>query len=59
MIRGISNGPNARPLNDNISSSAPGIPDDALIPGEPEIDEAEVEKDVRQLEESGFTKPSN
>ena len=32
--RGISNGPNSRPLDDTVSSTAPGIPDDALAPGE-------------------------
>ncbi len=30
----ISDGPNGRPLGDSISSLGPGIPDDALAPGE-------------------------
>jgi len=30
----ISDGPNGRPLGDSISSIGPGIPDDALAPGE-------------------------
>ena len=31
---GDNNGPNARPLNDTIAGTGPGIPDDALAPGE-------------------------
>jgi len=30
----ISNGPNDRSLNDTIAGTGPGIPDDALAPGE-------------------------
>ena len=30
----ITDGPNGRPLDDSISSLGPGIPDDALAPGE-------------------------
>lgn len=30
---GISTGTNARPLNDTIAGTGPGIPDDALAPG--------------------------
>jgi len=30
----ISDGPNGHPLGDSISSIGPGIPDDALAPGE-------------------------
>ncbi|MBW6523047.1 hypothetical protein KZ810_06010 [Sphingomonas sp. RHCKR47] len=30
----ISTGQNGRPLGDSISSLGPGIPDDALAPGE-------------------------
>lgn len=30
----ISNGPNERAVNENIGGTAPGIPDDALAPGE-------------------------
>jgi len=30
----ISNGPNARPINENIAGTAKGIPDEALAPGE-------------------------
>ena len=30
----ISTGPNERAVNENIGGTAPGIPDDALAPGE-------------------------
>jgi hypothetical protein len=30
----ITDGPNERSLDESIASSAPGIPDDALAPGE-------------------------
>ena len=50
--RKISTGPNGRPLGDSISSLGPGIPDDALAPGEelptPPSDE-EVEAGKRAL----------
>ena len=45
-------GTNSRPLNDTIAQSAPGIPDDALAPGEelPEMpDDAEVERIAKKL----------
>lgn len=32
--RGISNGPNSRPLDDTVAATGPGIPDDALAAGE-------------------------
>lgn len=48
----ISDGPNGRPLGESISSMGPGIPDDALAPGEelpvPPSDE-EVEAGKRAL----------
>ena len=33
----ISNGPNDRPLNESIAGTGPGIPDEALAPGEEEL----------------------
>jgi len=49
----ISDGPNADPLNDTIASTDPGIPDDALAPGEEELPEPpsdeEVERAARAL----------
>ena len=48
----ISTGPNAEPLGENIAGTAPGIPDDALAPGEalpqPPSDE-EVERIAEKL----------
>ena len=49
---GISTGQNARPLNETIAGTGPGIPDDALAPGEelpePPTDE-EIEKAAKAL----------
>jgi hypothetical protein len=49
----ISDGPNAEPLNENIAGTAPGIPDDALAPGEDELptppSDEEVERIARAL----------
>lgn len=48
----ISNGPNERAINENIAGTGPGIPDEALAPGEelptPPSDE-EVEKIAKKL----------
>jgi len=48
----ISNGPNERPINETIAGTGPGIPDDALSPGD-ELPEApsdeEVDRIARQL----------
>jgi hypothetical protein len=48
----ISTGPNEEPINETIAGTGPGIPDDALAPGEdlpdPPSDE-EVEKAARKL----------
>lgn len=48
----ISTGPNDRPINESIAGTGPGIPDDALGPGEelpePPGDE-EVERAARAL----------
>ena len=41
----ISNGPNDRPLNETIAGTGPGIPDDALGPGE-ELPEAPTDEQV-------------
>ncbi|WP_294393337.1 hypothetical protein [uncultured Sphingomonas sp.] len=45
---------NARPLNDTIAGTGPGIPDDALAPGENELpqppSDAEVEAVARALD---------
>jgi hypothetical protein len=48
----ISTGPNDRAINENIAGTAPGIPDEALAPGEelpqPPSDE-EVERIAKKL----------
>jgi len=48
----ISTGPNEEPINETIAGTGPGIPDDALAPGEdlpdPPSDE-EVERTARKL----------
>ena len=48
----ISTGPNEEPINETIAGTGPGIPDDALAPGEelpqPPTDE-EVEKIAEKL----------
>ncbi len=48
----ISTGPNEEPINETIAGTGPGIPDDALAPGEelpqPPTDE-EVEKAAEAL----------
>ena len=43
----ISNGPNERSINENIAGTAPGIPDDALAPGEA-LPEPPTDEDVRR-----------
>jgi hypothetical protein len=54
----ISNGPNERAVNEPIAGTAPGIPDEALAPGqelpEPPSDE-EVARIARKL--GAFFKP--
>lgn len=45
----ISNGPNESPINETIAGIGPGIPDEALVPGEemPTPPTAEEEKRIR------------
>ena len=45
----ISNGPNESPINETIAGTGPGIPDEALVPGEemPTPPTAEEEKRIR------------
>jgi hypothetical protein len=44
----ISNGPNDRPLNETIAGTGPGIPDEALAPGE-ELPEAPSDEEVERI----------
>jgi hypothetical protein len=58
--RGISNGPNSRPLDDTVAQTGPGIPDDALLEGEeiaPPVDDAVVERVRDQLDRMGEKPP--
>ena len=43
----ISTGPNESPVNETIAGTGPGIPDDALLPGE-ELAEAPTDEEVAQ-----------
>ncbi|HEU0284800.1 MAG TPA: hypothetical protein VFR52_06625 [Sphingomicrobium sp.] len=46
----ISTGPNDRALNETIAGTGPGIPDEALLPGQdlPEPPDEEQEKRIRE-----------
>jgi hypothetical protein len=50
----ISTGPNAEPVDENVAGTGPGIPDDALAPGEEELpqppSDEEVEKAAKALD---------
>lgn len=43
----ISDGPNGRPLNESIATTGPGIPDDALAPGEDALPDAPTDEEVK------------
>jgi hypothetical protein len=43
----ISNGPNEEPVNETIAGIGPGIPDDALAPGE-ELPQPPTDEQVRR-----------
>jgi len=44
----ISTGPNEEPINETIAGMGPGIPDDALAPGE-ELPEAPSDEQVEKI----------
>jgi hypothetical protein len=46
----ISNGPNEEPINETIAGTGPGIPDDALAPGE-ELPEPPSDEEVERIAE--------
>jgi hypothetical protein len=48
----ISTGPNAEPLDENIAGTAPGIPDDALAPGEDELPRPPSDEEVEKAAEA-------
>jgi len=46
----ISTGPNEEPVNETIAGTGPGIPDDALAPGQ-ELADAPSDEEVRRIAE--------
>ena len=46
----ISTGPNERPLNETIAGTGPGIPDEALAPGE-DLPDPPSEDEERRIRE--------
>ena len=48
----ISTGPNEEPINETIAGTGPGIPDDALAPGEEELPEAPSDEEVEKAAEA-------
>jgi hypothetical protein len=46
----ISTGPNEEPINETIAGTGPGIPDDALAPGE-ELPQAPSDEEVERIAE--------
>jgi hypothetical protein len=46
----ISTGPNDRPLNETIAGTGPGIPDEALAPGE-ELPDPPTDEEVERIAE--------
>lgn len=46
----ISTGPNERAINEAIAGTAPGIPDEALLPGQ-ELPEPPSDEEVRRIAE--------
>jgi hypothetical protein len=47
----ISDGPNERPVNESIAGTAPGIPDEALSPGQ-ELPKPPSDEEVRRAAEA-------
>jgi len=46
----LSTGPNEEPINETIAGTGPGIPDDALAPGE-ELPEQPSDEEVEKMAE--------
>jgi hypothetical protein len=44
----ISTGPNEEPINETIAGTGPGIPDDALAPGEEELPQPPTDEEVEE-----------
>ena len=48
----ISTGPNEEPINETIAGTGPGIPDDALAPGEDELPQLPSDEEVEKAAEA-------
>ena len=48
----ISTGPNEESVNETIAGTGPGIPDDALAPGEEELPEPPTDEQVEKAAEA-------
>jgi hypothetical protein len=48
----ISTGPNEEPINETIAGTGPGIPDDALAPGEEELPQPPTDEQVEEAAEA-------
>ena len=48
----ISTGPNAEPLNETMPGTGPGIPDDALAPGEDRLPDPPTDEEVEKAAEA-------
>jgi hypothetical protein len=48
----ISTGPNAEPVDEPIAGTGPGIPDDALAPGEEKLPEPPTDEEVEKAAEA-------
>ena len=48
----ISTGPNAEPVNETIAGTGPGIPDDALAPGEDQLPDPPTDEEVEKAAEA-------
>ncbi|MCW3796975.1 hypothetical protein OMW55_04035 [Sphingomonas sp. BN140010] len=46
----ISTGPNERAINENIAGTGPGIPDDAVAPGE-NLPDPPTDEEVKRIAE--------
>ena len=48
----ISTGPNEEPINETIAGTGPGIPDDALAPGEEDLPQPPSDEEVEKAAEA-------
>ena len=48
----ISTGPNQEPINQTLAGTGPGIPDDALAPGEEDLPQPPSDEEVEKAAEA-------